>query len=241
MRAILLAAGVGSRIASHIGEMPKSLVDVGGEQLIVRTVEMLRRNHMEVTVVTGYKHTLIEDALAPYEVDIVYNPFYKQTNSMGSLWFARDRLRGDEIMIANADVFYEQTLLDKAFACPYKNFLVRDTNRADEGDYFFLTDEGRLLKYGKELTREERDSEYVGFAFLRRDWVTRFRNRLMDMVEAGEYNLWWENVLYSFVDEGEYPIQTLDVAGEFWAEVDTLPDYERILAYVAAKRERAAE
>ena len=71
--------------------------------------------------------------------------------------------------------------------------------------------------------------------------MTRFRNRLMDMVEAGDYNLWWENVLYSFVDEGEYTIQTLDVAGEFWAEVDTLPDYERILAYVAAKRERTAE
>ena len=240
MRAILLAAGVGSRIAPHIGNMPKSLVDVGGERLIVRTVEMLRRNHLEVTVITGFQHTLIEEALPPYEVDIVYNPFYKNTNSMGSLWFARDRIRGDEIMIANADVFYEQTLLDKAFACPYKNFLVRDTNRVDEGDYFFLTDNGRLLKYGKQLTREERDSEYVGFAFLRKDWVTRFRGRLNDMVEAGEYNLWWENVLYSFVDEGAHQVQTLDVAGEFWAEVDTVEDYNRILAYVAAKQAKAS-
>ncbi len=235
MRAILLAAGVGSRIASDIEQMPKSLVDVGGERLIVRTVKMLRANHMEVTVVTGYKHHLIEEALAPYEVDIVYNPFYKVTNSMGSLWFVRDRLRGDEIMIANADVFYEQSLLDKAFATKDKAFLVRDTNRVDEGDYFFLTDNGKLLKYGKQLTREERDSEYVGFAFLRKDWVTRFRARLGEMVEAGEYNLWWENVLYSFVDEGVHDVQTLDIAGEFWAEVDTLDDYNRILAYVDAK------
>lgn len=236
MRAILLAAGVGSRIASHIGDMPKSLVEVNGQHLIVRTVEMLRANHLEVTVVTGYKHELIEEALAPYEVDIVYNPFYKATNSMGSLWFARDRIYGDEIMIANADVFYEQSLLDKAFACRDKAFLVRDTNRVDEGDYFFLTENGRLLKYGKHLTREERDSEYVGFAFLRKDWITRFRHRLLAMVEAGDYNLWWENVLYSFVDEGEYPVQTLDIVGEFWAEVDTLEDYQRILAYVESKK-----
>ena len=241
MRAILLAAGVGSRIAPDIEHKPKSLVDVGGERLIVRTVKMLRANHMEVTVVTGYKHTLIEEALAPYEVDVVYNPFYKVTNSMGSLWMARDRLRGDEIMIANADVFYEQSLLDKAFAAPQQAFLVRDTNRVDEGDYFFLTDNGRLLKYGKQLTRDERDSEYVGFAFLRHEWIKRFRDRLHDMVEAGDYNLWWENVLYSFVDDGEIPVETLDVAGEFWAEVDTLPDYNRILAYVAAKQAREAE
>ena len=61
------------------------------------------------------------------------------------------------------------------------------------------------------------------------------------MVEAGDYNLWWENVLYSFVDDGEIPVETLDVAGEFWAEVDTLPDYNRILAYVAAKQAKEAE
>ena len=240
MRAILLAAGVGSRIASHIGDMPKSLVDVGGEHLIERTVKMLRANHMEITVVTGYKHALIEDVLAPYEVDVIYNPFYKVTNSMGSLWMARDRIRGDEIMIANADVFYEQTLLDKAFASAQKAFLVRDTNRVDEGDYIFLTDNGRLLKYGKQLTRDERDSEYVGFAFLRQDWVSRFRERLLGMVEAGDYELWWENVLYSFVDEGVHEVQTLDIAGEFWAEVDTLEDYNRILAYVAAKQAAGA-
>ena len=38
----------------------------------------------------------------------------------------------------------------------------------------------------------------------------------------------------------DLPVQTMDVAGEFWAEVDTLPDYNRILAYVAAKGEREA-
>ena len=235
MRAILLAAGVGSRIAPHIGYIPKSLVDVGGERLIERTVKMLRANHMEVTVVTGFKHEMVEEALAPFEVDIIYNPFYAVTNSMGSVWMARHHLRGDEVMIANADTFYEQSLLDAAFANPEQAFLVRDTSRVDEGDYFFLTDNGRLLKYGKELTRDERDSEYVGVAFLRHEWIPRFRNRLADMVEGGNYNLWWENVLYSFVDDGEIPVPTMDIAGEFWSEVDTPSDYRRLLAYVESK------
>lgn len=239
MRAILLAAGVGSRIADDIHSLPKSLVDVGGEPLIVRTIKMLQRNHLEVTVITGYKHELLEKAIAPYEVDVVYNPFFRATNSMGSLWCARDRLMGSELLIANADVFYEQTLLDKAFECNEAAFLVNDTSRVEVGDYFFLTESGAIVRYGKELKLDERDSEYVGFAFLRGEWVSRFRRRLNEMVEGGRYDLWWENVLYSFVDDGSQKVNTLDVAGEFWAEVDTLSDYERILNYINEKSAEA--
>lgn len=235
MRAILLAAGVGSRIAGDIGDMPKSLVEVSGEPLIVRTVKMLRSLHMEVTVITGYKGFLIEEALAPFEIDIVYNPFYAVTNSMGSLWFARDSLKGSEVLIANADVFYEPTLLAMAFECPHDAFLMNDSTRVDEGDYFFLTEGDVLVKYGKELARTERDSEYVGLAFLRNDWVKRFRERLDAMVRNGEYGLWWENVLYSFIGEPSQQIHTLDVAGEFWAEVDTMSDYERIKDYLSRR------
>ncbi len=233
MRAILLAAGVGSRIASEIGNMPKSLVEVNGEPLIVRTVKMLRRNHLEVSVITGFRHELIEEALRPYEVDIIYNPFYEVTNSMGSLWFARDRLVGSDILLANADVFYEQNLLDMLFSAEFDVLLANDSSRVDEGDYFFRTEDGYITQFGKELERHERDSEYVGMAILRNDWVRRFRKRLSDMVEHGEYGLWWENVLYSFVGEDEQNIRAMDVAGCFWAEVDTLADYERILAHIA--------
>ena len=86
MRAILLAAGVGSRISSEIGQIPKSLVDVNGRPLIVHTVELLQKNHIEVTIVTGFKYKMIEDALKDYQVDFYYNPFYRVTNSIGRLW-----------------------------------------------------------------------------------------------------------------------------------------------------------
>lgn len=232
MRAILLAAGVGSRIASKIGNLPKSLVEVDGEPLIVRTVKMLRRNHLEVSVITGFRHELVEEALTPYEVDVVYNPFYEVTNSLGSLWLARDRLVGSDILIANADVFYEQDLLNALLSAEFDVFLANDSSRQEEGDYFFLTEGGCIKKFGKELETSERDSEYVGLALLHNDWIRRFRDRLNAMVERGEYGLWWENVLYSFVDGG-YDIRAVDVAGCFWAEVDTLSDYERILTYLS--------
>ncbi len=230
MKAILLAAGVGSRISNDIGQMPKSMLDVNGQPLIVHTVELLQRNHIEVIVITGFKHRVIEDALKDHHVRIYYNPFFRVTNSIGSLWYARNEFfNTNELLIANADVYYTQELLDKVFASQYDNFLLADRTRADTGDYFFLSKDGVLQKYGKELKREERDSEYVGIGVLKKDWVLTFHDQLCNMIENGEYDLWWENVLYSLV--GRRPVYTVDVDGIFWSEVDTIEDYQRVLAY----------
>ena len=228
MKAILLAAGVGSRISNDIGQMPKSMVDVNGQPLIVHTVELLQKNHIEVIIITGFKHRILEDTLKDYHVRVYYNPFFKVTNSIGSLWYARNEFfNTNEVLIANADVYYTQDLLDKVFAATHDNFLLADKTRADVGDYFFLSKNGILQKYGKELKREERDSEYVGIGVLKRDWVGKFHDQLCNMIENGEYNLWWENVLYSMVEREE--IYTVDVDGIFWSEVDTIEDYQRVL------------
>ena len=255
MKAILLAAGVGSRIAENIGNIPKSLMEVGDKPLIIHTVELLQKNGMDVVIITGFKHGMIEEALrerglmeehisedgkSHAAVKVYYNPFYAVTNSIGSLWYARDEFGGKDIFIANADVFYTQELLDKVFAAKYDNFLLSDVSRADEGDYFFLTENNSLKKYGKKLTRDERNAEYVGIAVLRKEWVKRFRDRLCSMIEAGENDLWWEDVLYSFVDdkaiqsiaEQDKPvIHTVDVDGVFWSEIDTIEDYRRVVEF----------
>lgn len=230
MKAILLAAGVGSRISNDIGQMPKSMLDVKGQPLIVHTVELLQKNHIEVIIITGFKHRIIEETLKDYHVRVYYNPFFKVTNSIGSLWYARNEFfNTNEVLIANADVYYTQELLDKIFASKHDNFLLADKTRVDVGDYFFLSKDGVLQKYGKELTREERDSEYVGIGVLKRNWVMKFHDQLCSMIENGEYNLWWENVLYSLV--GQESIHTVDVDGIFWSEVDTIEDYQRVLAH----------
>lgn len=229
MKAILLAAGVGSRITNEIGLKPKSMLEVNGKPIVVHTVELLQKNHIEVTVITGFQHKVIEDALKGHRVTVYYNPFYRVTNSIGSLWYARDELNTNDVLIANADVYYTQELLDIIFAAKQDNFLLEDVSRAQVGDYFFLSENGNLKKYGKDLKPAERSSEYVGIGCLRNQWVSKFRNRLCCMIENGEYNLWWEDVLYSFV--GKEEIHTLDVDGIFWSEVDTIDDYQRVIEH----------
>lgn len=234
MKAFLLAAGKGSRISKNIPNIPKCTLDVGGEPLIRRTVEMLLDNQIEVTVIVGYRYREIVRVLEGCPVHLVHNPFYDVTNSIGSLWMAENQglFSEEDTIIANGDVFWSQDILDfmKAKAPEGDIYMLGDSNRVLDGDYFFGTEEGILKRYGKELTLSERDCEYVGIAYLSAGFVPRFLNRLNEMIDEQCHGKWWEDAIYSL--SGEHPVPVKNIAGMFWAEVDFIEDYRRILDYI---------
>lgn len=235
MRAFLLAAGKGSRISKNIPNIPKCTLDVGGQPLIRKTVEMLVKNSIDVTVIVGYRYKEIVRVLEGCPVHIVYNPFYDVTNSIGSLWMAQSHglFDGDEdTIIANGDVFWSQEILDfmKAKAVDEKMYMLGDSGRVLDGDYFFGTEDGVLKRYGKELTLEERDCEYVGIAWMSSSFVPVFLKRLDEMIDEQSHGKWWEDAIYSI--SAEHPVPVKDIAGMFWAEVDFIEDYRRILDYI---------
>lgn len=235
MRAFLLAAGKGSRISKNIPNIPKCTLDVGGQPLIRKTVEMLVKNSIDVTVIVGYRYKEIVRVLEGCPVHIVYNPFYDVTNSIGSLWMAQSHglFDGDEdTIIANGDVFWSQEILDfmKAKAVDEKMYMLGDSGRVLDGDYFFGTENGVLKRYGKELTIEERDCEYVGIAWMSSSFVPVFLKRLDEMIDEQSHGKWWEDAIYSI--SAEHPVPVKDIAGMFWAEVDFIEDYRRILDYI---------
>jgi hypothetical protein len=63
--------------------------------------------------------------------------------------------------------------------------------------------------------------------------VEKCRKRLEQMVEQQRHGDWWEQILYSMT--AERPIWAKDIAGRFWAEIDYIEDYNRILAYRKAE------
>lgn len=232
MKAILMAAGRGSRISKHIPEIPKCTLDVGGKPLVRRTVEMLLAHNIEVTIIVGYKQENIREVLKDYPVTVVYNPFYDVTNSIASLWLARHQIpKEEDLILANADVFWSEEILDFILANPKKTFLLADKERVVDGDYFFATENGVVKKYGKDLKLEERTCEYVGIAKVDAGFVPAFAKRLEEMIGSGQHGVWWENVLYSLAEEQE--IYAEDLEGRFWAEIDFIEDYQRILDFVA--------
>ena len=235
MKAILMVAGKGTRISSYINGIPKSLVDIGeGTKLLLHSIHMLKNNGInDITLVVGYRHKLIEDAVKDEQVNIVYNPFYSVTNSIASLYLAKNQLN-DDMLLANGDVFWEDETLKRLLNYKDDVTMLVDKTKADTGDYFFNVDQdGRILAFGKELKREERNCEYVGICKIRKEFIRNFTDKLESMIENEEYNKWWENVCYDM--SRNVPIHTLDVDGAFWAEVDRIEDYNKIKEYYANK------
>ncbi|MCM3238360.1 phosphocholine cytidylyltransferase family protein [Heyndrickxia oleronia] len=230
MKAILLAAGRGTRISRKIEEIPKSVLPVNGIPLIRRNVEMLLERHIEPIVCIGYRESKIYDALKGLDVTFYYNPFYDITNSIASLWFAREEL-SEDMIIMNADVFFEDELLDLVIKTKKECSLLVDTSRTIVGDFFLQLENGLIKKYGKDLPLEERSCEYVGIGIIRQRFLNNFKGKLEYLIRNQQHHLWWENILYSLIDEKN--IETIDISGMFWSEIDYFDDYERILEHLS--------
>lgn len=242
MKAILLAAGRGTRIARNVEMVPKSTLPVDGEPLIRHSVRLLQAEGLGCVVCTGYCENKIRDALAGVaDVRYCYNPFFDITNSIASLWFARDELN-DDLLVLNADVFFSREILELVIQDSRSPVMAIDQSRIKEGDYFFYTAlDGRIEKYGKGLPLEQRTCEYVGMAKIEKNFLPHFVERMEEMIKSQQHSAWWENILYSYTDKHEKDIYTVDVEGRFWAEIDYFDDYERIINYIAKKKEMSSK
>lgn len=227
--AILMAAGCGTRISRKINNYCKCTLDIGGISLIRYTVRMLIEHGINVHVVVGYDAERVIKALEGLPVTFHRNYFYSITNSLVSLWFAKEALSGDVVILGNADVYWEEALLKQLLADNRDNVMLCDTSRVEVGDYLFRVEDNKVVAYGKGNNCQGANCEYVGLAAIRGDMILQFRERLEQMVQNQHHGFWWEEVLYSMIRER--PIWTKDVAGTFWAEIDYIEDYGRILEY----------
>lgn len=234
MKAILMAAGLGTRISQKTNQ-PKSLLKAGNISIIRHTVEMLQKNNIDVSIILGFKSDLIKEELSGLNVTFYFNPFFRVTNSIASLWFARKELEsGEDIIFANADVYWEEDILEILTSSTEDIMILGDKTRVEVGDYFFKCKNNKIIDYGKDLDVSNRTCEYVGMAKISKNFMPEFIENLDYLIKEEDYNLWWENILYSLSDQKDIIVK--DVDGKFWGEVDTIEDYNRILNYINNKK-----
>jgi choline kinase len=239
VRAMIMAAGVGSRIQGLIHDKPKCLIEASGQSLIGRSVEMLHRKGVhDISIITGYKSELIRQEIGS-QARYFHNPFYRVTNSISSLWLAK-HLLDDDLILMNADLYYEEEVLDIALAQDEHAVMLSDSSRIEDADFRFGVEGRCIRKTGNKLTNAETDCEYVGIVRIDMSFITTFKNRLESMVLGRDMNNWWEGVLYSFIEES-VDIFHEDVTGVFWTEVDTPADYDRLTAWTSLEKAKIGD
>jgi len=107
-RAIILAAGQGTRLRPHTDDRPKGLVEFGGQSIIRHQLDVLDAAGVEVGIVTGYRKDQIE-ALGR---TTFFNPDFETTNMVVSLMAAREwLLSGSDILVCYGDIVYTPEVL----------------------------------------------------------------------------------------------------------------------------------
>lgn len=231
-----MAAGRGTRISRHIHGKPKCCVEFGGEPIIHRTVRVLNEMKInEIGIVTGYKSGEVLKRLEEFQVVKFYNPFFDITNSIVSLWFARDFFStSNDVMIMNADLFIEEALINAILHEAKLPLFLADSSRKDEADYRFTWQSDVLNRFGKGIPDDEASGEYVGIGKISSNFIPQFIRRMDEMISSQQSGEWWEDVLYSFIGSGT-DIYVKDIAGTFWAEIDYIEDFRRVENYLADK------
>ena len=246
MRAIILAAGQGSRLLPLTADRPKCLIDFNGRSLLDWQLDMLARNGVdEALVVTGFREDQIEAALARRQarpghrgprVTTLYNPFYKVADNLGTLWMARDWLDGD-VLTLNGDTLVSDALVARVVGAGVDGIAVSvDAKDAYDADDMKVVrgHDGRLLAIGKRL-EEGVNAESIGFIAYRGDGAARFRREVERVMRTAEgTNVWYLKVVHQLAQRER--VETLDISSEEWGEVDFPEDVERARALTARWR-----
>jgi choline kinase len=221
--AIILAAGPGSRLLPHTLHSPKCLTEIAGYPILRYQVAALRRCGVnDIVTVVGYRAESIREYVDS-SVTLVENPEYASTNSSYSLWLARAHMRKGFIHL-NSDLLFEPSLLGALLAAPEENAVIVDRNVHPESDMMKARMEGRrIVQMGKRLTTDAA-AEVVGPAKFGPRGAEVLVERLGQLVAAGEKNNWAYSVFGELA--GALTFTGVDNPDAFWAEVDTVADFE---------------
>jgi choline kinase len=112
MQAVILAAGLGSRLKPLTGGKAKALVEVGDRPLILHQLEMLADHGIGPTlVIAGYQADEVRRVVGE-RAEVLVNERFAETNSLYSLWLAREWVKGPFILL-NCDLLFDPRILER--------------------------------------------------------------------------------------------------------------------------------
>jgi len=158
MKALILAAGYGSRLAPITDEIPKSLVAVNGTPILFKQIENLYENGItDITVVSGYKADVLEEKVHSKwpEINIVQSENYATTNNMYSAYLGIKNIGIGDMLMMNADVFFDSSVIRSLLDFEAKNAIVTDIGTYNEESMKVIENDGRLVAISKTITKED--------------------------------------------------------------------------------------
>lgn len=224
MQAVILAAGVGSRLGEETADKPKCLIDIGGKPLIVHQLEALADHGIGPVLVTvGHQADRIREVVGD-GVEYVVNERYRETNSLYSLSLAKDWVEGPFILL-NSDLLFHPDVLDRLIEAKGNALAYDSTSLGGREQTKTAIRDGRVLDIGKDLPKGASGGESLGLLKFDEDGARALFESVDELLARGAENSWVIQATRTVCST--LPVSGVNVAGLAWAEIDFPFDLER--------------
>lgn len=231
MKAVLCAAGVGSRMRPFTLDRPKGLLPLGGKLLIEHILDGVSACGIrDVIVIIGHYAEKVREALGENyrncRITYVENPEYATTQNIYSLWLARGEVT-DGMIFMNADTVFHPMILKMLVESPYENAFAMSAPieiLEDSMKVHLVGD--KLLQIGKEIAYEPH-GEAFGIYKLSQEGSEKYFSIAGNLFQSDEHHKTVPFVEPLQIMAETMPIRAVSSNGYPWVEIDTPEDYER--------------
>lgn len=234
--AIILAAGIGSRLRPETYEKPKCLVNVMGQPILEYQLHALESTPIdEIIIVTGYMSQKVAKFIRNRKnrkfVRIVENQRYFETNNMYSLSLALDTLSlkdVESVYVINGDIIIEDKIAKLMVNEGGFSAIAVDTSQYfEESMKVVLREDGTVADISKNISPQEYSGVSIDFYRFTREDLGLLKDSIDQYLREGFENLWTESAIQRMIKERNAKIWTVDITGLIWWEIDNKIDKSR--------------
>ena len=226
--ALLLAAGIGSRLYPLTRNEPKCLTIVNAMSILERLIFGLNQQGFKrLVVVTGHLEDHIRDFLGnqagDITIDYIFSPLYKTTNNIYSLWMAR-KIINEPFLLLESDLVFDESLLDAmlypdriavAKMQPWMNGTCVTINKSQQVKIFLA---GNADSFG-----EIKYKTVNIYSISLTSWHCIVK-KLDQHISDGKVNDYYETVFAEMIADGSLSFKIVSFDGKPWCEIDTIED-----------------
>ncbi|MBM6691192.1 aminotransferase class I/II-fold pyridoxal phosphate-dependent enzyme [Fusobacterium mortiferum] len=237
MKAIILAAGMGSRLKNITKDKTKCMVEVNGESLIKRLLKQLEKYTLEeIVIVTGYKEEILKNYINNLDIRIKIkfynNDIYDKTNNIYSLGLVEEELLNNDILLIESDLIFEDKLLENIINSSYKNLaVVSEYESWMDGTCVRLDDENNVVDFisSQRFSFNEVENLYktVNIYKLSKEFNQKYYIPFLKAyISSKGTNQYYESVFETLIKIIPNELKGLKIEGLKWYEIDDKQDLD---------------
>ncbi|MCO6473013.1 MAG: phosphocholine cytidylyltransferase family protein [Melioribacteraceae bacterium] len=231
MKAVILAAGVASRLRPLTDNTPKCLLNICGKTILERTVSNILDNGIDdFIIVTGFLKEKIENHLSEkfpeLNVKYIFNDVFNSTNNIYSLWLTKDFMIGDEMLLLDSDILFNKQILKLLLESPYNNCLAVKSGfkLSEEEIKVTVSMDGSIKEISKVVDPADAVGESIGIEKFGAE-LTKELFKILDymILKENKKNIFYEAAFEKAINDGA-KIFPVDVGKLKCVELDTVED-----------------